>query len=192
MRPRGLESFWERTGKRSEDNHHMLGMLRTRPEDWSDITEIGAQMAPKCPRDGPRWPQNGSKKVPNEAKMAPSWLTQWPGWPKKLQHGPRWPQERPREPQGGPRGPQEGPERAPRGPKRSPRRLQEGPRGPQDAPKRAHVDAKMTQHRGRYPKLRPRRPNVKNVEKPIENNGFWRVRGFRRGLRWLQDRLKLG
>ena len=32
--------------------------------------------------------------------------------------------------------------------------------------------AKMTQHRARYAKVKPRRPNIKNIKKHMGNKGF--------------------
>ena len=95
--------------------------------------------------------QDGQDERQDEARMAPR-------APMRAQDGPKEAQEAPRMV---PRRRQEGPS-WPQG----------GPRGTQDGPKRDQHEAKMAQHRTRESKLKPRRPNIKNIEKPNENL-FW-------------------
>ena len=68
-------------------------------------------------------------------------------------------------------------------PRVAPRWLQEGPKMAPRGPKRAQDEARMAQHRVNKSKLKARRPNVKNLQQPNENQCFLRLRSFLGGSR---------
>ena len=61
---------------------------------------------------------------------------------------------------------------ATRRPQRAPRWPQEDPNRPRNGLKRGQDEAKIDHHRSRESKLKPRRPNVQNLQKLKETNVF--------------------
>ena len=148
-----------------------LGLNRSRAAQ--QLHQYEPKLVPRYPQDGPNVAPKRRKGVPRGPQHAPPKGPSWPqdgfkwfpGAPGRLQDEPGWPQ-------GGPQEALRGPKMATRRPQRVPRWPQESPRRPQNGHKRGQDGAKIDHHRSRESKLKPRGPNVKNLQKQKENQCF--------------------
>ena len=116
-----------------------------------------------------------NRRAPGRPKVAPRWAKLAPRWPKDgPKMAPRWPQDGPRWFQDGSKMAQDGPKMAP------------------DGPRMAQDEARVGLHRVSSPKLGPRAPRTKNLQKPMGKQHFRRVQDPLGGPGWSEIGSKLG